>query len=76
MRLEAGVVRARVGEELSDEQVAALIDSYAALARGVARYPSERLHGCEPALRSVPGPWAPASAAGPLAPGSLAPASA
>src|SRR5205807_394277 len=51
-------VRAVIGAELDDREVEALIDAYAALARGVDSFPSEELRSLEPPLRSIPGPMA------------------
>jgi hypothetical protein len=45
-----------VGSDLTDEEVAALVDWYTNLARAVAAFPEAALKGVEPPLRSVPGP--------------------
>jgi hypothetical protein len=49
-------VREVLGTEASDSEVAALIEWYAALSRGVAAFPAADLRAAEPALRSTPGP--------------------
>ena len=50
------VVREIVGVELSEQEAAALVDWYTALAGGVANFPQADLKAVEPPLRSVPGP--------------------
>jgi cytochrome c553 len=52
------VVRHAVGVDLSEQEVAALADWYAAIARGVAAFPQADLKAVEPPLRSTPGPLA------------------
>ena len=50
------VVREVVGVELSEQEAAALVDWYTALAGGVANFPQADLKAVEPPLRSIPGP--------------------
>jgi cytochrome c553 len=49
-------VRSVVKVELSDQEVVALADWYAAIARGVAAFPQADLRAVEPPLRSTPRP--------------------
>ena len=49
-------VREVVGVALSEQEAAALVEWYTALARGVANFPQADLQAVEPPLRSVPGP--------------------
>jgi hypothetical protein len=49
-------VRRVVGLELSDQEVAALIEGYASLERNVAAFPAADLKRVEPPLRSIAGP--------------------
>ena len=46
----------RPGASLTDREVAALIEWYAALSRGIAAFPAADLKSVEPPLRSTPGP--------------------
>lgn len=50
------VVKEIIGAELTEQEVAALVEWYANLARGVAAFPGADLKKVEPPLRSVPGP--------------------
>ena len=55
-RLPVEVIRALVGRQATDAEVAALAEWYANLARRVAAFPWADLKGVEPPLRSTPGP--------------------
>jgi len=50
------VVKEVIGDEATDQDVAALVEWYANLARSVAAFPRADLKKVEPPLRSVPGP--------------------
>jgi hypothetical protein len=51
-------IREIVGVELSEAEAQALAESYAGLARNVARFPAADLKAVEPPLRSIAGPRA------------------
>ena len=50
------MVKEIIGAELTDQEVSALVEGYATLARSVAAFPGADLKRVEPPLRSVPGP--------------------
>ena len=50
------MVKEIIVAELTDQEVSALVEGYATLARSVAAFPGADLKWVEPPLRSVPGP--------------------
>ena len=50
------MVKEIIVAELTDQEVSALVEGYATLARSMAAFPGADLKRVEPPLRSVPGP--------------------